>query len=223
MPLLSSRSSSQGDVACQYCGGLYTRSGLSRHLAQSRRCQVLEQDRVLAFDPSVQQLGAFETPASEDEDLEDEKHMSSQGHYQNQLAEDFLSRVHPEEIQPISFPEFPSDFLNPDFDNFDSDTNELMAIDGNEDQPSSDSQGLEEESRKSHGVAVTPFLGKEAGFAYSRQETNFERWERAGKENPNIFDQPEIWEIAYWLMNSGLSGAHRDKFLKLDVSRLFSF
>lgn len=180
-------------VFCQFCDKTYTRSGLSRHLTQSILCAGLEKKRALEAQLNTHRAGTTH-PLPEQLPITDdipEEALAAENLRQTNL-ENLLDQLHDlPSAEYVSDPEAPRQ-----------------------------DEELEQDEAGSPRVHVTHFPDELAGFKFEKAETVFETWSKQEKERTfeSVFDNFGHWELAHWLITSGLSGSARDKFFKLQVS-----
>lgn len=194
--LMNTVSCARESVFCPFCDNIYTRSGLNRHLAQSKLCGRLERERALAAhlsSDSVQPNATHLFP----------EHL--------QIASDIADEaLAAENLQQTNFEEF---------------------LDPLHDIPSAEyvsdpagARGEETEQAEFPRVHVTHFPDELAGCKIEKSETIFETWSKQETEqgSKSVFNDFGNWELAHWLITSGLSGSAHDKFFKLRVSCLLA-
>jgi hypothetical protein len=167
---------------------MYTLSGLSRHLSQSRECRSAHNESLCAEDD----LGAALQPTASPPATHQQESDDTQAEH---LAAQNLARI---------------------AENW----NGVLDAERGPESPGASGDDFDRHppNKETARVHVTPFPNPDAGFKFGRGETHFENWKRKEAEGSNsIFDDYDIWELAHWLVTSGLSSGARDRFFKLQV------
>jgi hypothetical protein len=184
---------------CPHCDRKFTRSGLGKHLSQSKDCSRIENERILEAQHAKLPCTADGLPNPEPAQVASA--------VQEDLAmESLLTNNH------INWQEIP---IN---DPILEAANQPLQPELAQDLGVTESSHIPDSSPTSY-PNTSPYPDDLAGYKFERADTVFETWKKKESEGAgSVFDETPTWELAHWLMTSGLSSAARDKFFKLNVS-----
>lgn len=205
------------DFACQYCVVSCTTSqGLRSHVAQSKTCLAKHQEKYALLDSDSE---SDDTSEASDEDLQ-----------QGQANSGAMN---------IDFPE-PEDAMGHTMDFEDSDDNtpypdppprpasvDETAAPASGDNPRKRPRATVEEVEDEDAQWFQHFpKDMAAGAILEKCSTQFEKLReeqrKAGRAPWEPFESEDEWELARWLMTSGISQTKTNEFLKLKKVRAFT-
>ncbi|PSR76367.1 hypothetical protein PHLCEN_2v8507 [Hermanssonia centrifuga] len=200
---------------CFHCGAVKpTKQGLRSHISQTPACHraLVKKTR------RATSVGCDNSTGSDNSDLEDNAHdLSPSSGLGNEAATSLLEDTDPDFTDYVQWqPPFES---NPPSE---------QTVDPA--PPSSKRACVEvvEDEVEAGGLPSRPFVQYHASAGQKKQQgkTPFERIHEeremaAGEETSAFapFESQDEWELARWLMTSGLSQAEIDKYLKLEITR----
>ncbi|KAJ7121947.1 hypothetical protein C8R43DRAFT_1148665, partial [Mycena crocata] len=186
---------------CPYCRADYrTSQGLRSHLAQSRECRIKHFEKYAADSSDDTDSGSDSECTGSEADL---------GPGLGELDVDM----------DLAGPEDPS--FGDDLEGSDEETINLPAAsDTREDTTTKRPHATVEEVADDDDDWVQPFPEEQAaGATYAECRTQFERMrdeQKQGNLEPwHPFESEEEWELAHWMMTSGISQTKTESFLKL--------
>lgn len=186
------------DFVCRFCLGSWpTRKGLALHTQQSENCRQFRNVRLTLLQIAYQQdhpsNDAADTPPALSEDAGGDD------------AEAAIDDSQP--FGPDDYDMGLGDAAHSPHSNFPQDT-----------EPQSDSES-ERNQAKAPGDAYTEIelYPGEAGASFGSAFTKYEEWKQMESEGKGIGSETfvDYWELAQWLVSSGVSGQARTDFVNL--------
>lgn len=196
---------SSGDYVCKFCLVSWpTKRGLSSHIQRTPNCQRFNKVRRDLLQMEWQQRGLQPVQAVLDDAVED--HTSA---LHNEVNEEDITKPYPiDDLYQFG----PADY---DYD-MGMIAEAASAAFNSQSPAASDSGPSGENAGDTVDVEIEAFPG-DAGISLGARPTKFERWRKAevGGQDPWSSTFTDYWELAQWLVASGVSGQDRTDFVNL--------
>jgi hypothetical protein len=217
---------------CKYCHTSWTTTkALNTHLSKKPKCRIRQQEEIRKLTEQfrnwkpLRNEQRLEEPGEDANDIEDGREGVSQASTSRVTVEDYdqaMAAANTYEDEPA--------FVWQAEDPIETTSSAFAAtvcgeMEGMEEEEEEEEEEEQDVVEMDH--IEVEYYGRQAGIPIATSNTRFEQWraeldDALYKGAPPPFSptlDDENWELANWLMTSGLSSAARDNFLKMPKVR----